>query len=550
MDVDVAIIGSGAGGLAAAVALARAGKKVAVFEQHYLPGGWCHSFPLGGYKFSPGVHYLGELGPGGRARRIYEGLGVARDLTFAELDPAGYDRVLLGEGDGAFRFDYPKGYGALAFRLKSRFPHEARGIDGYLGDVRAMARELDDLMSIATLGEVLRLPFRAPTTTRWGLRSAASLLAHHVRDPKLRALLSAQAGDHGLPTSRVPAAIHGAVTAHYFDGGWYPRGGGGGLARAFVKGLRRHGGSIHVRTAVQKILVERGRAIGLRLADGTEVRAREVISNADPAVTFGRLLEPQHIGRLTRLRMKQRWSASAISLFFAVDMDLRAAGMTSANVWSYADGDVEGAYRRGLEAWGPDDGDIRSLFITATTLKDATKRGKQNEGHHTLEAFTFISYDAFKRWAGTTCGARPDDYQALKARLTEKMIAAIAKVLPGLDRHVVFAELGTPLTNVFYCEATEGNLYGTEKSRFGVGPFAHPIRTDVAGLRLCGASTLSHGVMGAQISGLFAAKDILGCTYDELLRGDGESLACVQAEDARTWGQAKVDDDDADEALA
>ncbi|MBL4640782.1 MAG: NAD(P)-binding protein, partial [Verrucomicrobiales bacterium] len=53
-DADVIVIGSGAGGMAAAVALARANKRVMVFEQHYLPGGWCHSFPMGGYQFSPG----------------------------------------------------------------------------------------------------------------------------------------------------------------------------------------------------------------------------------------------------------------------------------------------------------------------------------------------------------------------------------------------------------------------------------------------------------------------------------------------------------------
>ena len=55
------IIGSGAGGLTAAVALAHAGQKVLVSEQHDVPGGWTHSSTLGGYRFSPGVHYIGGI---------------------------------------------------------------------------------------------------------------------------------------------------------------------------------------------------------------------------------------------------------------------------------------------------------------------------------------------------------------------------------------------------------------------------------------------------------------------------------------------------------
>ncbi len=61
---DTLIIGSGAGGLTAAVALAQAGQKVLVCEQHDVPGGWTHSFTLNGYRFSPGVHYIGGIEAG------------------------------------------------------------------------------------------------------------------------------------------------------------------------------------------------------------------------------------------------------------------------------------------------------------------------------------------------------------------------------------------------------------------------------------------------------------------------------------------------------
>jgi phytoene dehydrogenase-like protein len=66
-DYDAIIIASGAGGLTAAVALAQAGKGVLVLEQHDRPGGWTHSFRLNGYRFCPGVHYIGSLEEGWQA---------------------------------------------------------------------------------------------------------------------------------------------------------------------------------------------------------------------------------------------------------------------------------------------------------------------------------------------------------------------------------------------------------------------------------------------------------------------------------------------------
>jgi len=319
------------------------------------------------------------------------------------------------------------------------------------------------------------------------------------------------------------------VTAHYFDGGWYPRGGAWVLPRAFIRALEKAGGEIRLETSVERILIEDGRAIGVRLGDGSEIRARHVVSNADPAQTFGKMMDSAQVpAGVKRKLAKTRWSVSALSLFLATETDLRAAGMDSGNIWNYAHTDLEAIYGLPMKGGLPE-GEIPGLFVTATTLKDPSKF----RGTHTMEAFTFVDHASFKSWTASRTGDRPSEYAALKAQLTERMIEAVRGVVPGLKP--AFAELGTPLTNVHYCASTDGNLYGTEKSRWQVGPWAWPIRSAVPGLFLCGASTLSHGVLGATFSGLIAAREITGVRISELLLQRGPELVTLPAERPESW---------------
>ena len=141
-----------------------------------------------------------------------------------------------------------------------------------------------------------------------------------------------------------------------------------------------------------------------------------------------------------------------------------------------------------------------------------------------MEAFAFVGYDAYKRWAKTSYGDRPEDYKRHKGSLTRMMLRAAGRIVPGLEERVVFAEIGTPLTNEHYVAATEGNLYGTSKTRSQVGPFGWQVKTEIGGLYLCGASTLGHGVLGATLSGMAVARSVLRCRSRDLLRSTGQSI--------------------------
>jgi all-trans-retinol 13,14-reductase len=528
-DYDAIVIGSGSGGTTAALALARAGKRVAVFEQHYLPGGYGQSFLLKGFRFSPGIHYIGELGPGGALRRIYEGLGVANDLVFLELDPDGYDRVFVGDD----RFDIPKGLAPFRERLKQRFPSEARGIDRYFAVVERIGNELTWARPPANIVDAAKLPFRMRTTLRYGMEAFSRFLDRFTREPFLRAILSIQAGDHGMAPSRAPTALHAGLQTYYINGGCYPRGGGHAIAEAFIKQLCAHGGEIFLKSEVTRILVEDGHAIGVRLADGREVRADIVISNTDPGVTWGRLLEPQHVSARIRRRVENlRYSVSTISLFVAVDMDLRAAGIDSGNIWYSRTADIDASYRFAERADISSFDEIPGLFFNVTTLKDPSMR---TDGLHTVEAISLASFDAFEKWRDTHPGERPAEYARLKDYLSGKILDTIEGFVPGFRERVRFSALGTPLTNAHFIHATRGGIYGTENSLRNLGPFAFPVKTEIAGLFECGASTIAPGIHGVTRSGLAAAAAALRCDESELVTERGQTLRIYPADDPSAW---------------
>jgi phytoene dehydrogenase-like protein len=401
-----------------------------------------------------------------------------------------------------------------------------------------MTDEIGPAPPVHGFAEAATLPLRMPTVFRHGLRPLDRFLDRFTRDPLLRAILSVQAGDHGMAPSRAPAILHASVARYYMDGACYPRGGAHAIADTLVAHLKRHRGMVRVATPVPRILVESGRVQGVRLVGGEIVSARTVISNADPGVTWGRLVADEHVGdRLRRRIARLRYSSSTLSLFLGVDMDLRKAGLDSGNCWFSRTTDVGASYEFANRPNLATVDEIPGLFLNVTTLKDPTRR---RDGKHTVEAICLASYDAFAPWSATTPGHRPGSYRELKRHLAEKMLDAIETFVPGIRRHLVVQALGTPLTNARYLGATRGGIYGIEKSLRNLGPFSFPIATHIGGLYQCGASTIAPGILGVTTSGLLAAQAALGASREDLLTARGQSLRIYSAEDPASWPSQRL----------
>ncbi len=521
-DWDVIVIGSGIGGLSAAVGLSNLGKRVLVLEQHYLPGGWTHSFALKGHKFSPGVHYIGQLNEGGRTRELFEGLGIGADLEFLELNPDGYDHIVFEDET----FDIPAGRQTYIDRLIARFPEEQTGIQRYFALMQQVDRGLSMAADATGIFDKLKLLFAAPAIVFHGLKPAGQVIDRFVSDVKLKAILESRAGDHGMMPSRVPFALHVAIEAHYWPGGWYPKGGAGAIPKAFISRLKKNGGEIRMRTEVDQILLEGSgadrRAVGVQLANGDEIRADTILSNADAWITYNKLIGKQNLSSKLLSRMSQlEPSVSALSLFLATDLDIDALGLDSGNYWILNDPNVDATYEVSQQDELADEGAFPGGFLTVTTRKDPSK---MHAGLHTMEAFVFVSYAAFERWQQSSTGDRPEAYKAYKQKLIQRMLAMISRVVPGIENHLKLCELGTPLTNVDYCNGHRGNIYGTAKSKSQIGSGALPVKTEITGLYHCGQSTAAHGVLGAMATGVMAAEQIANCSPAKILAfaGDGQ----------------------------
>ncbi len=533
-EFDTIIIGSGAGGLSAALCLARAGQKVAVIEQHYVPGGWCHSFYIDGHRFSPGVHYIGGMDKGQSTCNLYEGLGIANDLVFFRMNKDAYEHCWIGDE----RIDMPAGIENLSESLSQKFPKEKKGIKKYLKLVKKVSTEIFLIPKMNGFWDNITIAYRTRHLGKYGLFSLKRVIGWHIKDPLLKSVLNIQCGDHGLPPAKASFPFNCALMDHYFNGGFYPMGGGAAIVKAMTNAVKKYGGEIKTGQAVKKIItaetgnISKGprlKAVGVELENGEIIKAKRVISNADPAVTYKMVGHENLSAKLLKKLNATRYSVTSLMFFISVDMDVRQAGLDSGNIWFMPNKDMDDIYDGLTKISILETDEFDSLFISCSSLKDPLSF---NGRHHTIEVVTFIDYDSFKN----ICGEGTEAYQKTKERLCEKLMNTFKRILPAVHENIVHLELGTPITNEHYIKSTKGNVYGTEKGFMQTGPFSYKAKTEIENLYMCGASIMSHGVAGASYSGVKTAAELLGCREEDLIqKDDTQELRIYDAEDSSQW---------------
>jgi len=520
-DYDVIVIGSGIGGLCSAALLSQMGKKVLVLEQHYTAGGFTHAYEREGYEWDVGVHYIGDMGRKSQGRGLFDYISGGQ-LKWAEMDPV-YDRIILGDE----HFDFVAGKENFKNSLKLQFPNDTVAIDQYVdlvttttkymaavSQTKAMPRPLAKLMSLSSKNKF----------PDYALDSSYNVLKGLTDNEKLIAVLCGQWGDHGCPPKESVFLMHALIAGHYFNGGFYPVGGASKIAETIIPQIQVSGGDVLTYADVQEILIVDDRAVGVEMVDGHCLYADYIISNAGVVNTFTKLL-PAAISDKFGYRDSVQSLATSMShggMYIGLRGTADELQLPKTNLWIYLDQHHDenvAALRKDPSAPLP------LVYVSFPSAKDPNFQ-RRHPGRSTIEIVIGpCDFEQYRQWADKTWGKRGDDYEALKADLSERMLAALYKQLPHLQGKIDYSEVSTPLSTNHFCRYKQGEAYGLAHTKARFEQEWLTPKTRVKGLYLTGQDLISCGVVGALMAGMVTAMSVIG------LRGAGTLMKKIKSGD-------------------
>ena len=492
---DFIIIGAGMGGLSAGNFLAKYKNKVLILEKHTIPGGLITSFKRKGVQFDLGIESLYELKEGQVIPQFLEFWG-----TTIQAQRNSGDICCFIDGK---RYDFR--HDRLRADFLAAFPANQEDVNRIFDINERMYREMNsgsgapkppyemNLLELVRFG--ISNYLKKPTFMKYGMQDARVVLDRLTQNPVLRSAIYSK----GIfPMVYMAYAYRFNVIGKDY----YPTGGMQAIPDAAVQSFTANGGILKLRAEVAEILVENGRAVGVRTTDGACYYAGAVISNASPHFTYDLLPE----GFPRKAAMQQKLEGRAVfpgvcALFLAVSDDFDFGNTSCFSFLSSSN------YKEDHNRFTPENCPIEMVVYPK----------KPGEPCRAAVALLPLSYAYHNTWETGPNRERGDAYYQLKREVTDIVLSRLAAALgSGFQAALTLAELSTPLTFERYTHSKHGSFMGWAIDAKNYGKFLNQ-KTDVENLYLCGQWVFpGFGAAGVMASGYYLAK--------ALLKADGVDL--------------------------
>jgi len=492
---DTIVIGSGISGLTISLILARCGQKVLLLEKAPALGGSVARFRRAGMPFDIGFHFTGGFEEGGIMRDAFTRLGLMDRIEPLFLHGEGASRMIFEREGGDFTL--PLGYRQMTERVLGYFPKEERGVREYF-------RKVKDVCNNTPSMDLGKMDFTMPRleedfiSLEEGLRS---LTGDHV----LRGLLETYAMCYGVRPSEISFANHARMVMNFYESLAYVRGGGDAIVEAFTSEFERLGVEVMTKETVADFH-EPGDGGAIRefsLLGGETVKADNCVFTIHPLEVLSML--PQDRLKKAFVNRVQSYEPS-VGFFglFALEKEEgpREEGPTIVSVFPHAEVD------RLLD---PKEGGWPGIVVISS-VEEAVK------GRRPVHILEPVFPSEASRWAGSSLGNRPVDYEEYKQRHEREIIDAVGRGLPGLREKMEVVCSASTLTFRDYLNSPDGSAYGVKQK---IGQFNLVGRLPLRNLFAAGQSAVLPGLMGAMMSAFIVGSMVVGMDkYGEFIRGE------------------------------
>lgn len=498
---DLIVVGAGLGGLCAAYEAAAAGMKTLLLEQHNLPGGFATSFVRGRFEFEPSLHELPDMPSIEAATGVVQYLRHEVDLPVEFVSiPEAY-RVILTQTGTNVRV--PFGIDAFVDTVALAVPGSREAVRQYMDLCTEVQNTFHYLNTNKDNLKYLEFIRKHRSFIAAGA-ATADAVAQKIDLPKAAQDIMYPYWCYlGVPSSRMSFPIWAALLYSYISAGaTIPKYRSHELSAAFVEKIEARGGEVRLGARVDAITVADGAITGVRLADGTLLGARDVVSNASPTLVFSDLIQPTAAIPAEALRnvRSRRHGFSLVVVYLGLDAPADELGLHDYSYFIAPHMDTDRLYA------AISDIDSEEIMQAAVCLSAANPECSP-PGTSILSITAGYRAEA---WANVTT----EDYVAVKRRVADRLIGQFERATgTNLRPHIEEIEIATPETFARYTGAWEGIVYGYEPEPWdSVVPRALALEKEryVDGLDFCGGfSYRSHGYGSSLLSGKAAVERVL-----------------------------------------